>query len=110
MTSHAIGPGERPDIVRRLVGRHTREEWFDLLAVPVVLLIICIVLSIIAPEFLTSANLRDVLVQASVLAMVAFGMTFVILAGELDLSVGTGVALASVVSALVMRDSQSVPL
>jgi ribose/xylose/arabinose/galactoside ABC-type transport system permease subunit len=110
MTSHAIGPGEQPDLVRRLVGRHTREEWVDLLAVPFALLLICIVLSIIAPEFLTAANLRDVLVQASVLAMVAFGMTFVILAGELDLSVGTGVALASVVSALVMRDSQSVVL
>ena len=104
------GPTEQQDLVRRLLGRHTREEWVDLLAVPLALLVICIVLAIIAPEFLTANNLKDVLVQAAVLAIVAFGMTFVIIAAELDLSVGSGVALASVVSALVMRDSQSVIL
>ena len=76
------GPTEQQDLVRRLLGRHTREEWVDLLAVPFALLVICIVLAIIAPEFLTANNLKDVLVQAAVLAIVAFGMTFVIIAAS----------------------------
>ena len=44
------------------------------------------------------------------LAIVAFGLSFVIFAGELDLSVGAGVALVSVVARLVMRDTGSIPL
>ena len=51
--------------------------------------------------FLTQGNLATLLVQSSVLLVVAVGMTLVILVRGIDLSVGAGVALTGVVAALV---------
>lgn len=51
--------------------------------------------------FLTSENLSNVLRQNSMLGLVALGMTFVILGGGIDLSVGALVGLAGVVAALL---------
>ena len=55
------------------------------------------------PVFLTSGNLVTIVDQVSVTAIMAIGMTMVIIAGGIDLSVGSLMALASVVAALVMR-------
>jgi ribose/xylose/arabinose/galactoside ABC-type transport system permease subunit len=54
--------------------------------------------SILQPNFLTTANLTNILVQASVLLIAATGMTFVVLTGGIDLSVG---ALMFLVFAMV---------
>jgi ribose transport system permease protein len=90
--------------------REQGEGWLDLLFVPVILVVLLVWLSATAPGFLDTDNLTNILLQGSMLGMVAFGMTFLILAGELDLSVGSGVALVSVMSALVMRDTDSILL
>jgi len=50
------------------------------------------------PEFLTPENLLNVLRQNSMLGVVALGMTFVVLTGGIDLSVGSLVALSGVVA------------
>jgi len=50
-------------------------------------------------RFLTEENLTNVLRQNSMLGLVALGMTFVILTGGIDLSVGSLVAVAGVVAA-----------
>lgn len=94
--------------MQRRLERIKGEGWGDVLFVPGVLLALVVYLSVANEFFLTSANLTNVLLQASILAIVAFGLTLVILSGELDLSVGAGVALVSVVTALVMRDTQSI--
>ena len=47
-------------------------------------------------NFLTSDNIRNILVSSSVIGVVTVGMTFVIIGGGIDLSVGALVALASV--------------
>ncbi len=90
--------------------RSQSESWVDLLFLPVVLVALIAFFGIIADGFIDSTNLTTILVQGSILAIVAFGMTYLLLAAELDLSVGAGVALVSVVAALVMRDSGSVAL
>lgn len=54
----------------------------------------------IEPSFLGAANLRNVLVQTLPVALAALGMTFVIVSGGIDLSVGSIMALAGVVAAL----------
>lgn len=54
--------------------------------------------------FFTGQNFRNIGIAASGLAAVAFGQTFVILTAGLDLSVGSIVALVSVVCAFVMRE------
>lgn len=93
-----------------VLARIRGDGWGDVLFVPIVLVILIVYLSVTTDFFLTSLNLTNLLTQASVLAVVSFGVTFVILCGELDLSVGAGVALVSVAGALVMRDSGSMVL
>jgi ribose transport system permease protein len=63
-----------------------------------ILLLMCIILSILSPNFLEVNNILNVLKQISVIAILAAGMTFVILTGGIDLSVGSILALSGVVS------------
>lgn len=56
------------------------------------------------PVFLKTSNLLGVANQTSIYAIIAIGMTMVILTAGIDLSVGSLVALAAVSSALVIRD------
>lgn len=63
------------------------------------LLLIVIVISIMSPNFLTINNIFNVLRQVSINALIAFGMTFVILTGGIDLSVGSILALTGAVTA-----------
>jgi ribose transport system permease protein len=55
------------------------------------------------PTFLKTDNLLNVANQIAVIAIIAVGMTFVIIAGGIDLSVGSLIALASVIAAMVIR-------
>lgn len=59
----------------------------------------------VRPYFLSSRNLILVLSQTAVVAMGALGMTMIIVSGGIDLSVGSVVALASVVCALLLTQS-----
>jgi ribose transport system permease protein len=61
------------------------------------LLLLCAVLWILTPHFLTVSNLLNIVQQTAINAIVAAGMTFVILSGGIDLSVGSIVALSGVV-------------
>src|ERR1700716_4253634 len=54
--------------------------------------------------FFSLANFRNIGVSAAALAAVSFGQTFAILTAGLDLSVGSTVALVSIVGAIVMRN------
>ncbi|MEO1996561.1 MAG: ABC transporter permease [Planctomycetaceae bacterium] len=56
------------------------------------------------PSFLKTSNLLNVINNATVIAMIGIGMTMVIITGGIDLSVGSLVALAAVVSTLMIRD------
>ncbi|GAA3619084.1 hypothetical protein GCM10022267_01610 [Lentzea roselyniae] len=64
------------------------------------LLLLALVIAIMQPTFLSAQNLVNVGVQAAVIAIMAFGMTFVVVAGGIDLSVGSIAALAAMVGAL----------
>jgi ribose transport system permease protein len=61
------------------------------------LLILCLALFIATPYFLTVNNLLNVLDQVTILGILALGMTFVIVTGGIDLSVGAVLALAMMV-------------
>ncbi len=95
--------------LRRWLKHSGAYGWADLLFVPAVTVGLALYFSAANPYFLTSLNITNIFVQGAELAIVAFGVTFVILAGELDLSVGSGVALTSVVSSLAMRDIGILP-
>ncbi|MGI6127508.1 MAG: ABC transporter permease subunit [Planifilum sp.] len=61
--------------------------------------VIVIILSVISEDFLSVTNIFNVLRQVSINALLAFGMTFVILTGGIDLSVGSILALSGALSA-----------
>ncbi|MGW6443742.1 ABC transporter permease [Lentzea sp. NPDC055074] len=64
------------------------------------LVILALAIAVMQPAFLNAQNLLNVGVQAAVIAIMAFGMTFVVVAGGIDLSVGSIAALAAMVGAL----------
>ncbi|MFM1654662.1 ABC transporter permease [Brevibacillus sp. B_LB10_24] len=66
------------------------------------LALIVIVLSVVSDNFLTVSNIFNVLRQISINALIAFGMTFVILTGGIDLSVGSILALSGAITAGLM--------
>ncbi|MBD7965091.1 ribose ABC transporter permease RbsC [Fictibacillus norfolkensis] len=63
------------------------------------LLILVTIVSILNPSFLEPLNLLNLLRQVAINALIAFGMTFVILTGGIDLSVGAILALSSALMA-----------
>jgi ribose transport system permease protein len=67
-------------------------------------------LAILSPYFLTVSNLSNVLEQTSINAVVAVGMTFVILSGGIDLSVGSLVALSGVALAAALQGGLPLPI
>lgn len=69
-----------------------------------VALIIVVIMSCVSDVFLKSANIRNVLRQISLNGILAVGMTFVILTGGIDLSVGSVVAITGVICGSIMVD------
>lgn len=74
------------------------------------LLVLCLILSVLTPRFLTINNLRNVFTQVSVNAVIAAGMTFVILTGGIDLSVGSILAVTGAIAAATVKATNSVIL
>jgi ribose transport system permease protein len=77
---------------------------FDLAGqVPLItLLALCLATALLTDRFLSPLNLTNILVQSSIMAVIAIGMTFVIIGGGFDLSVGSTVALAGCIAAMVI--------
>ncbi|MEN3187029.1 MAG: ABC transporter permease [Atribacterota bacterium] len=70
-----------------------------------VLLVIVIIAAFFVPRFFTILNLINVIYQASIYIILAVGMTFVITGGGIDLSIGSQVALVSVVMSGLIQAS-----
>ncbi|KAF1021702.1 MAG: Ribose import permease protein RbsC [Paracidovorax wautersii] len=68
------------------------------------LLVVGVGLAALSPDFMTVGNLMNVMRQVSINALIAFGMTLVILLGGIDLSVGAILAVSSVITAMLMKD------
>jgi len=89
-----------PGLIHRL--RTTEIRNLGLIAV---LAVLAVVGAVTSENFLTSDNLRNILVSSSVIGVVTVGATFVIIGGGIDLSVGALVALASVWATTVATQS-----
>ncbi len=69
----------------------------------IALFIIAAFFSVLSQYFLTINNLLSVLLQVSIISITAFGMTYALMIGGIDLSVGSVIALAGMVFALVLN-------
>jgi len=74
------------------------------------LALLVVLLTVLSPHFLTVSNLMNVMEQTSINAVIAVGMTFVILSGGIDLSVGSLVALSGVALAAALRSGVPLPI
>ena len=89
---------------KSLIGRTARDilstpAWTRLLA----LVLLCVVVAVTAPVFVRSQNIVNMVRQASLLLIMAAGMTTVVLTGGIDLSMGSVLTLSSVVGASVLK-------
>jgi ribose transport system permease protein len=80
-------------------GKVTVSSIFGKYGILFVFIIVCVMLAITAPNFVKPANLLNVFKQVSLVGIMATGMTFVIIAADIDLSVGSVAALAGVLTA-----------
>ena len=85
------------------LAKFNRLEFFKNNIVVFVMLALLIVSSILSSAFLTSQNIFNLLRQLTPPTLLAMGMLFVILTGGIDLSVGSVVALAAVLTALYLQ-------
>ena len=93
-------------IARKLLGRFELRQ----MSMTIILLLLIGVLAVASEYFLTITNFINVARQVSIVAIVSIGMTMVIIAGGIDLSVGGMTAVAGSLSAAVMAATGSVPL
>lgn len=71
--------------------------------IELLLLLLIISLSIASPAFLTLPNILNIFRNAAMKGVIAYGMCLVILSGEIDLSVGSQVALCAVITAYISK-------
>jgi len=85
---------------------HHGRQWGTLFG----LIILIIVLWILSPHFLTISNLLNVAQQTSINAVIAVGLTFVIISGGIDLSVGSILAFSGICLGSAMQSGFPIPL
>ncbi len=74
----------------------------------VALIVLCLIASLLSDKFLSPININNVLMQGAVLTVIAIGMTFVIIGGGFDLSVGSVVAVSGIAASWVMLETNVV--
>ncbi|WP_300348046.1 ribose ABC transporter permease [Clostridium sp.] len=72
------------------------------------LVLLCLVITMVTPKFLSISNITNVFTQVSVNAIIAIGMTFVILTGGIDLSVGSTLAISGALGASIIKSTGNV--
>ena len=85
--------------------RHKRE-----ISAAVAYAVLLLAVAAVAPGFFGAGNLSDLIVNNSPLLLVAVGMTLVILIGEIDISVGSQFAVASVAAGFLAKTGMPLPL
>lgn len=77
--------------------RGNMKQYLGSLGLLIVIVAFCVVLSFLSPVFLSKMNLINLLMQSTILVTLALGVTFVIMTGGIDLSVGGVMAVSSAV-------------
>ena len=85
-------------------------QQFEKFSLLLALFLIAAVISFLSPYFLTTDNMINILMQASINLTIALGMTFVIATGGIDLSVGSIVGLSGMILAKLLQAEFGLPV
>lgn len=75
----------------------------------VALIVLLLILTAVAPNFMTLGNVLNIVREAAFVGIIAWGMTLVIISGEIDISVGSNVALSSALLGVLVA-KQGIPI
>lgn len=92
-----------PKMIKSSTGEFNIYDFLSRFAPLIFLLTLIVVFGVLEPNFLSPNNLFNVMRQVSITGLIAIGMTFVILTGGIDLSVGSLLALAGMVAAIAAK-------
>lgn len=110
-TDNLSPPAYEPSLSAAAAARPRRLGDLGYELVPLALLLLVMaVFGAIAPAFLTPSNLVNILIQSSSVAIVAVGMTVVLLTGGIDLSVGSIMFLSAAVAGKLVLADDPVPV
>jgi D-xylose transport system permease protein len=99
-------PVEGPSIAANARGYVERVRGGDMGALPAVfgLVVLCAVFAILRPSFLTSGNFANLFTQGAAVTVIAMGLVFVLLLGEIDLSAGFASGVCAAVLAILLTE------
>ena len=86
-----------------------RREFLQRYGLILSFLLLCLALTLLSDRFLTVSNIFNILRQSTINGIIAVGMTLVILTAGIDLSVGSILALSSVIAASLLQSGMPVP-
>lgn len=92
------------------INKESLREFFKKTGILWVMVVLVLIMSIISPTFFTSRNLINVAKQASITSVIGVGMTFVLITGGIDLSVGSVMALSGTLAASVAVADKNMPI
>jgi len=85
-------------------------QFFSKNVMLLVLFAMCVLLSFLSPHFFTFRNLMNVVLQSATMGVVAIGMSYVIITGGIDLSVGSVLAFSAAIGAATMKAGLPIPV
>ncbi len=88
--------------------REKASELVEWLGIALVAIALFLLFSLLSPKFLTEMNLMNIVKQASIVAILSIGMSFVFLIGGMDLSAGSNVFLSAVLLAVLLNQKVNV--
>lgn len=111
MTTSALSHGKAGTEAASPVAEHFRDylarlRGGDMGVLPAVLglTVLCVTFSIMRPRFLTAGNFANLFTQGAAVTIIAMGLTFVLVLGEIDLSAGFASGVCAAVAAVLMDE------
>ncbi|MEM2525926.1 MAG: ABC transporter permease [Candidatus Methanomethylicaceae archaeon] len=86
------------------------KNMFSFMGIYIALIVLGIILSLLTPDFLRIENLMNIARQSAINSLIALGMLLAILTAGIDLSVGSVLALSTVLSAILIKNFRLDPL
>lgn len=102
-TPRPVPAAPTPSVGEHVSGYFAKVRGGDLGALPAILglLVLCTVFSIVRPNFFTAGNFANLFIQGSAVTLIAMGLIFVLLLGEIDLSAGFASGVCAAILAVV---------